>query len=162
MTDHTDRLAQIRARAEAATPGPWEPANIFDYDPHTKRSVPLGTVYAGTKKVARALFVRPNSQFADADFIAQSRHDIPYLLDLVGSLTEDLELADRTCASLTLAQQFTRHDLETVVAERDALRAAVEEAREYLTGDHDLDTRQEVAQAVLTILDRGPKESEES
>ncbi len=148
MTDDTYRLAQIRARVEAATPGPWDVNGdmcvihpIDDDDPEL---------------VADNLYSR------DATFIAHSRQDIPYLLDLVGSLTEDLELADRTRASLTLAQQFTRHDLETVVAERDALRAAVEEAREYLTSDHDLNTRQEVAQAVLTILDRGPKESEES
>ncbi len=51
MTDQTERLAQIRARVQAATPGPWTTKTL-----HTT--------------------------LADATFIAASRQDIPYLLDL--------------------------------------------------------------------------------
>ena len=57
MTDQT-RLAEIRARVEAATPGPW------------------------TTKTLHTTLV-------DADFIAHSRADVPFLLNLVASLTAE-------------------------------------------------------------------------
>ncbi len=73
MTDQTkpmdaERIAEIRARVEAATPGPWTTKTL-----HTT--------------------------LADAAFVAASRQDLPYLLDLVDSLT-----AEREAALLDVAQ----------------------------------------------------------
>ena len=96
MTDQT-RLAEIRARVEAATPGPWTTKTL-----HTT--------------------------LADATFIAASRQDIPYLLDLVDSLTaeRDAALAQRDAELAALR--------EKVPAWEALAREAVEEfddARRY-------------------------------
>lgn len=55
-----ENLAAIRARADAATPGPWDD---FQWDQDTGGYLP-----------------------ADADFIAHARSDIPFLLARVGQL----------------------------------------------------------------------------
>lgn len=201
MTDDTERLAQIRARVEAATDGPWEMADMAE----------LGARRYAVH--AKGTYIFSNAwREHDTDFIAASRDDVPYLLDLVASLqdaladnfpatwdgfiaflnrvypediftdtdkqpgsqmvwmarrlaslTADLELADNTRASLALAWQVTRHDLETVAAERDALWAAVKEARREIESWPVNDRLEIVANeaAVLAILARGLKGSEE-
>ena len=63
----TDRIDEIRARCDAATPGPWE----LDQD-----------VWHGDECIAE--INRP----ANAAFIAHSRDDIPYLLSEIDLLTE--------------------------------------------------------------------------
>ena len=101
MTDHT-RLDEIRARVEAATPGPWTTKTL-----HTT--------------------------LADADFIAHSRADVPFLLNLVASLTAErdaLSLVEspdpRSLAAIEVARRYavgaaTRGEL---AAARAAARAA--------------------------------------
>ena len=75
MTDNTDRLAQIRARVEAATPGPWEMADMAELGARRY------AVYA------KGTYIFSNAwREHDTDFIAASREDVPYLLDLVDSL----------------------------------------------------------------------------
>lgn len=71
MTDE-QRLAEIRSRAEAATPGPWQSECEGDL------------VTAGPLSLTLADFTwrrKPNP--ADAPFVAHARDDIPWLLDLV-------------------------------------------------------------------------------
>jgi len=86
----TDWLNEIEARANAATPGPWEAnsetggSDVGDY-----------TIY-GIKEVAPADWASDSSSsFAycegmekpDAEFIAHARQDIPRLIDEVRRLT---------------------------------------------------------------------------
>ena len=68
MTDQ--RIAEIKARCEAATEGPWEIHNTPDY---AEIHVQNGKEY-GFSPVALA------DASYNADFIAHSREDIPYLL----------------------------------------------------------------------------------
>lgn len=67
-----DRIAQIRARMAAATPGPWH--HVDDHHGHQvhaeRLGIPRATVHRGV----------------DADFIAAARDDIPFLLALVDEL----------------------------------------------------------------------------
>lgn len=63
-----DRLSEIRARAEAATPGPWQ---------SSKSNYGVIMLFNGT---GRALLGPPEGA-GNAAFIAHSRGDIPYLLD---------------------------------------------------------------------------------
>jgi len=84
----------IRKRAEAATPGPWEAgrpdmATIVD-------GVDSKWIYAGAKRqycaVASGRIKGPWSEvIANADFIAHARQDIPYLLDTVDALRGEVE-----------------------------------------------------------------------
>ncbi len=108
MTDQTERLAQIRARVQAATPGPWTTKTL-----HTT--------------------------LADATFIAASRQDIPYLLDLVDSLTaeRDAALAQRDAELAALREKVRAWEAlarEAVEEFDDARRYASDGyASEYFT-----------------------------
>jgi len=71
MTDIDKRLAEIRERVEAATPGPWQyRETVFG-----ARST---TVMAGSTQVG--YFSVGQAMPTDAKFIAHSRSDIPFLL----------------------------------------------------------------------------------
>ena len=70
-----DRLAEIKAREQAAFGGPWE---VLDADENGMHAVAVdGTVLVEV------------GDFCDAEFIAHARDDIPHLLALVESLTAD-------------------------------------------------------------------------
>lgn len=81
-----DRIAEIKTRCEAATPGAWKHEEAADYsmiyDAQGKASDPLALVGSNTD---------------DADFIAHAREDIPYLLE---QLEEAQQLAAAAVADL--------------------------------------------------------------
>lgn len=96
-----DRLDEIRARADAATPGPWgvwtsmdNTRDILSEAEHP--AVPLAGLYG------RDGSEHPTAgEDADADFIAHARSDIPYLLDrLATSEQEAARLRERLAAIL--------------------------------------------------------------
>jgi hypothetical protein len=80
----TDRLAQIQARADAATDGPWASVGrglvetIPEFDLHRFDVMP--EIIAATKLLD-----------ADAEFIAHARMDIPALLAMVRERDAALE-----------------------------------------------------------------------
>jgi hypothetical protein len=116
-----DRLDEIRARADAATPGPWgvwtsmdNTRDILSEAEHP--AVPLAGLYG------RDGSEHPTAgEDADAEFIAAARSDIPYLLDrLAASEQEAARLrAERDAANARYAEQVQR------------LQAAIEQAKEY-------------------------------
>ena len=74
-----DRLAEIKAREQAAFGGPWE---ALDADENGMHAVAVdGTVLVEV------------GDFCDAEFIAHARDDIPHLLALVESLTAERDAA---------------------------------------------------------------------
>lgn len=81
------RLGQIRARADAATPGPWTAAAYSDSAGDEGSCVLVGN--PGTmeeRAIAYAIdypWTTPDSCEADAAFIAAAREDVPYLLGLL-------------------------------------------------------------------------------
>lgn len=82
MTDLTDRLDQIEARAEAATPGPWE-ADVTEVSQHWSRPKPWVTVVSS--EVACMAYCYGGSgrgieRETDAEFIAAARTDVPTLV----------------------------------------------------------------------------------
>ena len=95
MTDLTDRLDEIEARAEAATEGPWE-ADGAEVSQHWSRPKPWATV-ASSEVVCMAYCYggsgRGIERETDAEFIAASRTDIPYLVAQVKLLREENERA---------------------------------------------------------------------
>ncbi|MFB8368567.1 hypothetical protein ACFC25_04295 [Pseudarthrobacter sp. NPDC055928] len=75
---NNERIAQIEARLNASTPGPW--GNADD----TYRSIPvhrIGSEVTGSD-VAQVMLMGKQSA-ADADFIANAPEDLRYLLDLL-------------------------------------------------------------------------------
>lgn len=99
MTD----LAEIKARCEAATPGPW------DYDEmHQEITTPYSSdqywlIVSEARQTPDQDY--PVDQFghtydANFAFIAHAREDIPALLAEVERLMEDVDALHRECARL--------------------------------------------------------------
>lgn len=104
------RIAEIKARAEAATPAPWKMVpraalpflptrdHVADVDGHEVQPARDGIL---------------GDQTADADFIAHAREDVPFLL-------EQLERAQRDVA---VAADDAEADLKEVLRLKSALAA---------------------------------------
>jgi len=78
-------IPHLRAICEAATPGPWK--RMTTLDPHwlreVRNSTGSGVAFCGSFPERQA--------HADAVFIATARSALPALLDLVESLTAEVE-----------------------------------------------------------------------
>jgi hypothetical protein len=93
-----EQRAEIRARAEAATPGPWLASHrCVDRTPDDDESCGLGLEIDGPPEAyLRGQFARS----ADAQFIAAARTDIPALLDTIEALEQRVaELEGRRCGN---------------------------------------------------------------
>ena len=106
MTDQTrpmdtKRIAEIRARVEAATPGPWTTKTL-----HTT--------------------------LADADFIAHSRTDLPFLLNLVASLTAERDALRDRYEPLRSWADGAEIDIRDLADQRDDLRGELAQRDEEL------------------------------
>lgn len=83
MSELTEaRLAEIAARCEAATPGPWRADEACEGDDDT----PPGWGIDGPKWIDDGEYLHFNE--ADAEFIAHARTDLPLLHDAYRSLQE--------------------------------------------------------------------------
>ena len=86
MTD--EQLAAIRARCDAATPGPWVARLVYNavYGAEAEgvRSEPDGTMICGPG------FPHPGAE--DAEFIAAARADVPALLEEISRLREEVSV----------------------------------------------------------------------
>lgn len=92
----TDRLTEIRQRLEKATKGPWEYeySGSGDYEIHSKAFERRGD--RTLAKLWRS-YTDSGEYFAldnaDANFIANSKADVEFLLQEINSLTAKLEKA---------------------------------------------------------------------
>ena len=85
-------IDEIRARAEAATPGPW----MWEEVKYPDEPVHL--------RFGNCDFVLGRAEFyRDADFIAHAREDIPYLLDALEQLQAE-----------NISLRAERHNVKTV------------------------------------------------
>ena len=115
-------LPAIRARAEAATPGPWS----------LQESNQGGAILLRGLENDNRLRRHPQSHLqvvpeADAVFVAHAREDVPALLAEVERLSRNLELASAECCDLSAYRQLVREEHPAEVA---ALTAEVERLRE--------------------------------
>jgi hypothetical protein len=93
------RLEAIKARAEAATPGPWTEHEELD-GMYAGRKTAVRTLNPENKYYSRIVTVgqtRNHSRNAEANvlFIAHARTDIPDLLTHIAALTAALEAAEK-------------------------------------------------------------------
>lgn len=89
MTDDSARLAEIRARADAATDGPWDygdqsatihaPSDDYKQVAHFMSEPGAGMEWDMDQ-------VRANAQFA-----AAARSDVPFLLDAIAARDTEIE-----------------------------------------------------------------------
>lgn len=124
------RIAELKALADAATPGPWRIGSLESYDGYSGK--PYRNVWQGqddaARIIARAILDQGNEQTdvdADAMFIAAAREAIPALL-------ADLEEANEhaRCAYATADRDAA---LKNAAIERaDALESDLEATRQKL------------------------------
>ena len=128
------RLDEIKARADAATKGPWS----FDW---SEGEVPV--FYGQTTKISGTFSVEANT-IEDAEFIAAAREDVPWLIECIGELNGAIcwDTTCLNCSSLLdsnydqyMRAEIAEAEVERLTAERDALAAQV--ARLAKPGDPD-------------------------
>lgn len=81
----SERLAAIRGRADAATPGPWEHVQP-EFRDHTSQSVKGA---AGQVVAFAGYGLASMPPWRNAEFIAHARSDIPDLLAMVDDLSAE-------------------------------------------------------------------------
>lgn len=179
MTDQT-RLNEIRARVEAATPGPWrviDTEHMIEGTPD--QSIPClhivkpedeeGDNEHGFYFAEAEIITEMDANLVDATFIAHARQDIPDLLAEVGRLSAERDEYRRALRYLvgneweesagdTLSEKAMSTVIDRQAAELSRLRAVIEEARDEIELMYDSGTMQHGSQInVLAILDRGLK-----
>jgi hypothetical protein len=145
------RLDEIKARADAATKGPW----LQDGPWWTDDGGPEPTALPCVVDVDRALVVfppdatdvgmkRPEDRAANMAFIAAAREDVPWLIERIGELIGAIcwDTTCLNCSSLLdsnydqyMRAEIAEAEVERLTAERDALAAQV--ARLAKPGDSD-------------------------
>jgi hypothetical protein len=86
----SERLAEIAARAEAATPGPWgshrDLAGVYTVQVNPRVIPGFGSVTEGD--VAQILTREDDKAYANVRFIAHAREDVPALLARIAELED--------------------------------------------------------------------------
>lgn len=110
---HVDRMAAIRAREAAATPGDW----VASERRLTRCVAIYSTSACGVKNCAKNICSKTHNgnndhsiAIKDLDFIAHARSDIPYLLERVEALEAALGEAIDTLDSVADAITSTHGD----------------------------------------------------
>lgn len=145
-----ERIAEIEAREQAATPGPWTSSPKYPHvcwvgdDP-------------GEQVISANLSERPAE---DIVFIATARQDVPDLLDEVKRLNSAVRgglshvgavLAERDTARAELAEERARHG--ELVAEMQRARKAADDARAEQV---------RLAEQVKRVRDRHPRKTDDA
>jgi hypothetical protein len=96
-----ERLAEIAARAEAATEGPWgshrDLAGVYTVQVNPRVIPGFGSVTEGD--VAQILTREDDKAYANVRFIAHAREDMPALLARIAELETALAAAGRSLSS---------------------------------------------------------------
>jgi hypothetical protein len=128
MADDLD-LDPIRARAEAATEGPWASIPTVHGDPHVQTGEPVdesgcAVIVAGFPRTRRvALWTSPSDYGrADAEFIAAARADVPALIAEVERLQGERDEARSLTESLSIVADGMESARNEALAERDDWR----------------------------------------
>jgi hypothetical protein len=148
-----ERVAEIRARAGKATPGPWDNPGMatisltFDrecniYPPNTMES--HGFQFGGPVAVVNYRGeCDSNPDGADADFIATSRTDIPSLCDShdaqakrIGELEEEAEGYAGEAENLELRLAKALRESRDAGSEISTLKAKLVEAEKVIKKHH--------------------------
>lgn len=120
MTTTNDRLAEIRARLDAATPAPWTRFSRNSSNPDEDDWF-LGHDVHGPPLAQRGQFER----VADAELITHAPDDLAYLLSLVDQLQGQL---DEVTADRDRFQRAENRRLEAALAKASPTAPSANEA----------------------------------
>lgn len=131
----TDRLAEIKARAEKATMGPWGPYDNYVVIPG------VGAVEFETGNP----FVGDSSH--DTHFVAHAREDVPYLLARVAALEAELSRIQQLARCFRLEDLLDNpNDTSETVRTLRAFEVAASLRRQLVKAEAERDTRLTPAQ----------------
>ena len=153
----TDRIEEIRARHQAATPGPWGTSR----DLNGTYTIKHGTYITredgfGSDGDVAVLAGDEQAAYSNGSFIARAREDVPYLLDRVAELeallalqTRESQEADQQSASV---DRVALHDrIAVLLAEKDGWEYAkglgLRDISESMQKHYDM-----LAAAVVSVL----------
>lgn len=88
MTDLTDRLDEIEARADAATEGPWRASILHGVTYEDGSSSHVAGIYPGSTSGPPPVFVTNSIDRRDAEFITHARTDVPALADALRAVLD--------------------------------------------------------------------------
>lgn len=140
-----DRRAEIHARDENATKGPWTAGGgcIHPWEVVTSVDLPLVEL--------------PEDRIADAAFIAKAREDVPWLLDLAAEKDNALEEAGFELAAAQMERDATNAERDRLAADlrwEQTLRERVEGQLRQSSADNLAMLRQR--DAVRAVLAEAP------
>ena len=163
MAEQDDAGVQkIRARLEAATPGPWK--GEWDGQQYAVRTLNGDEIIEYTFAIPtwgeRYEQAKATCDIGDAAFIAHSREDVPYLLARLDALTAENETAWQTLAR---ERDSWQAEANRLTAERDELLIVSRECRESMSRAttamardvvtiNDLKARLAAAESALTLV----------
>lgn len=141
----TDRIAEIKARCEAATPGPWETANKSVRVAGSQQEASWGKYapngydggicnclggnsYRATKNSPVNVQARAN-----ADFIAHSREDLPWALDIIAAQQAEIDRLTEAQRWIPVTERLPREDC--IIYEANAGRVWFSYAEEVDAAD---------------------------
>lgn len=128
-------LAEIKARAEAATPGVWK-VNTDIRDPHVTMGVENS--YIDSPKIRLAYVWDTDTQYgkANAAFIANAHQDIPALAAEIERLRSGLSTIESRWREASQDSSFRTHYRQT-------MELCADELRDLLGGFDDNESRNE-------------------
>ena len=124
----TEELEAIRARAEAATPGPWT------HGGYPLKGIGGPEVLAAGDVHLLTMVCRPDDD-TDATFIAHARQDVPALCDEVARLTSECHAMDEAITIACADRGAVAADLRAAREEVERLRAELAEAQATLANE---------------------------
>jgi chromosome segregation ATPase len=156
-----ERLAEIKARAEKATPGPWT-ATYEESDQWTSITG-AGLFDGGHWMVCPEVATTEGEPGEDSDFIAHAREDVPDLMAEVERLQRERDNALRHVDAAVIAQnkeRFMKRDAEadaarllsTVDRLSTELNDALNDVRGYKEAAENVGRERDVAEAERDAL----------
>ena len=147
------RLDEIKARADAATEGPWV------RDMHSPdMSGRSGWYIRGPRKLGlRSMVLNSRMLPGDAEFIEHAREDVPWLIERIGELNGAIcwDTTCLNCSSLLdsnydqyMRAEIAEAEVERLTAERDAAIERLERV---------IDQWRETGRAVISEMNRADK-----
>ncbi len=148
-----DRLAEIKARADAATEGPWV------RDMHSPdMSGRSGWYIRGPRKLGlRSMVLNSRMLPGDAEFIEHAREDVPWLVERIGELNGAIcwDTTCLNCASL-LDSNYDQY-MRAEIAEAEVTRLTAERDAAIERLERVIDQWRETGRAVISEMNRADK-----
>lgn len=146
MTGTDDRLDEIEARADAATPGPWE-AHELEAAEYCVLRVSEGDDDYGDD-------VCSAGSMTDAQFIAVAREDVPWLAEQLRDARAEIERLNLVVAAMDSQADENITEVLALTADRDHWRTEWEDAdAKRITAEAELAAERAKVERVEALCD---------